>query len=71
MKIGKDNFFYVILFWIVQKMKFSAETVDLATFTEEILNGELHSFCSVKYGELHNSLQHSLDYKFRKTVDQF
>ena len=52
-------------------MKFSAETVDLATFTEEILNGELHSFCSVKYGELHNSLQHSSDYKFRKTVDQF
>ena len=48
-----------------------AEAVDLVTFTAEILNRKLHSFCSVKYGELHNSLQHSLDYKFRKTVDQF
>ena len=31
-----------------QKMKFSnKETVDLITFTEEILNGELHFLCSV------------------------
>ena len=40
-----SRFESVFLFFTAQKMKFSI--ADLVTFTEEILNGKLHFFCSV------------------------
>ena len=35
------------------------ETADLITFTEEILNGKLHSFCAVFFNVCLTNLRHA------------
>ena len=69
-----NSFSAVILLYTALKMKFSIkdffsktnlqETMDLVTYTEEILNGKLHFLCSVSIiCELDLSLQNDLKYK--------
>ena len=44
-----------LTYYTAQKMKFSMETADLVTFTEEILNGKRHFWCSAFYVQTERS----------------